>query len=71
MCGSDKLQIKLKEEQVSVRCLAWFVATIVMCLPKVLQTLQSVNLGAAQGRFPVITLVSYACAECIEKGMHL
>jgi hypothetical protein len=27
--------------------------------------------GAAQGRFPMIILVSYACAESIEEGMHL
>jgi hypothetical protein len=72
ICGSDKLQIELKEEHgihalLGMVCshhphvLALGIANFAKCEYQ----------GAAQGRFSVITLVSYACAESIEEGMHL
>jgi hypothetical protein len=75
MCGSDKLQIKLKEEHGIHALLGMVYSHHPHVLAKVAQGIANFakceSRGAAQGTFPMITLVSYACAESIEEVMHL
>jgi kinesin family protein 5 len=75
MCGSDKLQIKLREEG-GIRALLGMVRSrhpdvLAQVARGIANFAKCESRGAAQGRFPMITLVSYACAESIEEGMHL
>ncbi len=75
MCGSDKLQIKLREEG-GIRALLGMVRSrhpdvLAQVARGIANFAKCESRGAAQGRFPVITLVSYACAEIIEEGVHL
>jgi hypothetical protein len=75
MCGSDKLQIKLREEG-GIRALLGMVRSrhpdvLAQVARGIANFAKCESRGAAQGRFPMITLVSYICAEIIEEGMHL
>jgi hypothetical protein len=75
MCGSDKLQIKLREEG-GIRALLGMVRSrhpdvLAQVARGIANFAKCESRGAAQGRFPMITLLSYACAESIEEGMHL
>jgi len=75
MCGSDKLQIKLREEG-GIRALLGMVRSrhpdvLAQVARGIANFAKCESRGAAQGRFPMITLVSYACAESIAEGMHL
>jgi kinesin family protein 5 len=75
MCGSDKLQVKLREEG-GIRALLGMVRSrhpdvLAQVARGIANFAKCESRGAAQGRFPMITLVSYACAESIEEGMHL
>jgi hypothetical protein len=71
MCGSDKLQIKLKEEHGIHALLGMVYSHHPHVLAKVAQGIANFakceSQGAAQGRFPMITLVSYACAKVLRK----
>jgi hypothetical protein len=74
-CGSDKLQIKLREEG-GIRALLGMVRSrhpdvLAQVARGIANFAKCESRGAAQGRFPMIILVSYACAESIEEGMHL
>jgi hypothetical protein len=75
MCGSDKLQIKLREEG-GIRALLGMVRSrhpdvLAQVARGIANFAKCESRGAAQGRFPTIIFVSYACAESTEEGMHL